>query len=124
MSWFLPAEAVTVVPFALYKKRLDPVLVCKVKTKYLRRWKQHFPFLAAHKHEHTLPRLPFALSLTPTPRIGGLALKEVVGLLCNKTQKRKIYKDRKEDIENKYKGKKKELNFFRMRNSRDGGRSK
>jgi len=107
LSCFLLAEDIRVVPFALYKNRLDPVLVCKVKTKYLRRWKQHFPFLTTHKHEHTLPRLPFARPLTPTPRIGGLALKEVVGLLCNKTQKRKIYKDRKEDIENKYKERKK-----------------
>jgi hypothetical protein len=53
------------------------------------------------------PPSPFTLPLTPTPKIEGLAIKEVVGLLCNKTQKRKIYKDRKEDIENKYKGKKK-----------------
>lgn len=53
----------------------------------------------------------FTLPLTPTPRIEGLAIKEVVGLLCNKTQKRKIYKDRKEDIENKYKGEKR-AKFF------------
>jgi hypothetical protein len=47
---------------------------------------------------------PFTRPLTPTPRIEGLVIKEVVGLLCNKTEKRKIYKDRKEDIENKDKG--------------------
>lgn len=57
-------------------------------------------------------------------------MEEVVGLLCNKTHKKKkkekIYKDGKEDIGNKENGEvdaeKKEGNLFRMRNCRDGGR--
>jgi hypothetical protein len=63
-------------------------------------------FAISNKHTNTNTLLPATPDPSPThPRVEGLAIKEVVDLLCNKTHKKEeIYKDEEKDIENKGKG--------------------